>query len=89
MTQKSASEIARELGEHIFRWGASCEECTPEDFKIEMKKATRQLKQALISYSQSQAKVLVEGLRQVKEHCQELLWRRVSEKALKTYEEGR
>ena len=38
---------AREIGEHIFRWGLSCEDCTPEDFKIEMAKAVKQLKQFL------------------------------------------
>lgn len=38
-------EKAREIGEHIFRWGLSCKDCTPEDFKIEMAKAVKQLKQ--------------------------------------------
>lgn len=40
-------KMARELGEHVFRWGVSCEECTPEDFKIEMAKAVKQLNTAL------------------------------------------
>ena len=40
---------SRELGEHIFRWGLSCEDCTPEDFKIEMAKAVKQLTLAILS----------------------------------------
>jgi len=43
----TTSQVARELGGHIFRWGLSCEDCTPEDFKIEMKKAIKQLDIAL------------------------------------------
>ena len=69
-------QVAREIGEHIFRWGLSCEGCTPEDFKIEMKKAVNQLDkaitQAISQERESCAQIVEPTVAEIKLHSEEM-----------------
>ena len=59
-TPQKFVEAGKSLGEHIFRWGLSCEDCTPEDFKIEMAKA---VKQVILALQTSHDEGFVEGVK--------------------------